>query len=282
MEALMGVIEAVISQTSRISKGETRGKIRTWPVALFSFHELRDALWDAILPFSFLLENILCKIGKVELCVFIAICNFFFLFIIFVFFFLFLGLAVCPLYDSRESSTSWYYFFFFFELKVNDFCYQFGNFWYFSNTTTTTQANSKQCCCCRMSLTPILNGWLVDCFTYAITVVILLLLLFDLFMCVCMEIAYEIWHVACGSCVAWGDNTATHSAHKHTRIRANTHTPTYRDTRTIICIQTKQHVKQPYWCCSSSIAGWLVDLVAVARWPRLRETSLTWNSMSFF
>lgn len=105
MEALMGVIEAVISQTSRISKGETRGKIRTWPVALFSFHELRDALWDAILPFSFLLENILCKIGKVELCVFIAICNFFFLFIIFVFF-LFLGLAVCPLYDSRRSSTS--------------------------------------------------------------------------------------------------------------------------------------------------------------------------------
>lgn len=102
----MGVIEAVISQTSRISKGETRGKIRTWPVALFSFHELRVALWDAILPFPFLLENILCKIGKVELCVFIAICNFFFLFIIFVFFFVFLGLAVCPLYDSRESSTS--------------------------------------------------------------------------------------------------------------------------------------------------------------------------------
>lgn len=91
MEALMGVIEAVISQTSRISKGETRGKIRTWPVALFSFHELRVALWDAILPFSFMLENILCKIGKVELCVFIAICNFFFLFIIFVFFFCFLG-----------------------------------------------------------------------------------------------------------------------------------------------------------------------------------------------
>lgn len=111
MEALMGVIEAVISQTSRISKGETRGKIRTWPVALFSFHELRVALWDAILPFPFLLENILCNIGKVELCVFIAICNFF-SFSLFLFFFFFLGLAVCPLYDSRESSTSWYYFFF--------------------------------------------------------------------------------------------------------------------------------------------------------------------------
>lgn len=112
MVALMGLIEAVISQTSRISKRETRGKIRICPVALFSFHELRVGLWDAILPFPFLLENILCEIGKVELCVIIAIFKFFFLFIIFVVFFLFLVLAVCPFYDSRESSTSWYFFFF--------------------------------------------------------------------------------------------------------------------------------------------------------------------------
>lgn len=195
MVALMGLIEAVISQTSRISKRETRGKIRIWPVALFSFHELRVALWDAILPFPFLLENILCEIGKVEFCVFIAIFKFFFLFIIFVVFFLFLVLAVCPFYDSRESSTSWYYFFFF-ELKVNDFCYQFGNFWYFSNTTTT-QANSKQCCCCRMSLTPILIGWFVGWLFHLCDYCCYTSFAIVWFVCVCVR-GDCIWHIACG------------------------------------------------------------------------------------